>query len=305
MLRPKPLKIGDTIGLLGASSPTPPERIEPAIKAIENLGFKVIAGESCYASHGFLSGNDELRARDINNMFMNPDITGIFCIRGGYGVARLLDLIDFDMIKSNPKVFIGYSDVTALHIAINQACNLVTFHGPMPSTELYKDVDSYTMEYYFNNIFTDKPLGLIQNPEGMKMKTLVDGYCEGTITGGNLSLVVSSIGTKYEIDTREKILFLEEVDEEPYRVDRMLLQLRQSGKLDSAAGIILGYFTNCIAEEPEKSLNLIEIFEELIVPLKKPTIYDFPCGHDLPTVTLPLGGRVKLDGRTSSVYFVD
>ncbi|MFA5523063.1 MAG: LD-carboxypeptidase, partial [Tissierellales bacterium] len=249
MLRPRPLKIGDTIGLVGASSPTPYERISPAIMAMENLGFKVIAGESCYASHGFLSGKDELRARDINNMFRNPCISGVFCIRGGYGAARLLDLIDYDTIKLNPKIFIGYSDVTALHIAINQICNIITFHGPMPSTELYKDVDCYTMEYYFNNIFTNKPLDLIQNPEGMKMKVLVDGYCEGRLIGGNLSLVAASIGTKYEIDTRKKVLFLEEVDEEPYRIDRMLLQLKQSGKLESVAGIILGYFTNCKAEE--------------------------------------------------------
>ncbi len=303
MQRPKPLKIGDRIGLIGASSPTPPERIEPAIMALESLGLNVVVGESCYGSHGYLSGEDELRARDINDMFRDRTISGVFCIRGGYGSARLLDLIDFDMIRLNHKVFIGYSDVTALHIAINQACKLVTFHGPMPSTELYKDIDSYTMEYYFNNIFADSPLGLVKNPEGMKTKTLVGGNSEGILIGGNLSLVTASIGTKYEIDTRGKILFLEEVDEEPYRIDRMLLQLKQSGKLDSASGIILGYFTNCVAEEPEKSLNLMEIFEELIVPLNKPTIYDFPCGHSLPTITMPLGGRVKIDGGSSGVYF--
>jgi len=298
MLRPKPLKIGDTVGLIGTSSPTDSDRIEPSIKALEDLGLKVILGESCYASHGYLSGKDELRAKDINEMFRNPDIKGVFCIRGGYGAARLLDLIDFEIIRANPKVFVGYSDVTALHIAINQICNLVTFHGPMPSTELCKGIDSYTMEYYLMNIFGDKPLGLIQAPSTMEIRTLVNGYCEGILTGGNLSLVASSIGTKYEIDTKGKVLFLEEVDEEPYRVDRMILQLKQSGKLDSAAGIILGYFTNCIAEEPERSLSLREVFEELIVPLKKPTIYNFPCGHSLPTVTLPLGAKVIISGNS-------
>ena len=298
MLRPKPLKIGDTVGLIGTSSPTDSDRIEPSIKALEDLGLKVILGESCYASHGYLSGKDELRAKDINEMFRNPDIKGVFCIRGGYGAARLLDLIDFEIIRANPKVFVGYSDVTALHIAINQMCNLVTFHGPMPSTELCKGIDNYTMEYYLMNIFGDKPLGLIQAPSTMEIRTLVSGYCEGILTGGNLSLVASSIGTKYEIDTKGKVLFLEEVDEEPYRVDRMILQLKQSGKLDSAAGIILGYFTNCIAEEPERSLSLREVFEELIVPLKKPTIYNFPCGHTLPTVTLPLGAKVIISGNS-------
>lgn len=295
MIRPKPLKKGDTIGLIGASSPTPSERIKPAIEAMEKLGLKVIAGESCYASHGYLSGKDELRARDINRMFKNPSIAGVFCIRGGYGSARLLELLDFNIIKSNPKLFVGYSDVTALHIAFNQTCELITFHGPMPSTELYKGVDSYTMDHYLNSIFSDKPLGLIQAPKGVETKTLVGGSSEGILTGGNLSLVAASIGTKYEIDTKGKILFLEEVDEEPYRIDRMLIQLKQSGKLDSAVGIILGSWTNCIAEEPEKSLTLKEIFEELIAPLNKPTIYDFPCGHSLPSVTLPLGAKVRID----------
>lgn len=295
MIRPKPLKKGDTIGLIGASSPTPSERTKPAIEAMEKLGLKVIAGESCYASHGYLSGKDELRARDINRMFKNPSIAGVFCIRGGYGSARLLELLDFNIIKSNPKLFVGYSDVTALHIAFNQTCELITFHGPMPSTELYKGVDSYTMDHYLNSIFSDKPLGLIQAPKGVETKTLVGGSSEGILTGGNLSLVAASIGTKYEIDTKGKILFLEEVDEEPYRIDRMLIQLKQSGKLDSAVGIILGSWTNCIAEEPEKSLTLKEIFEELIAPLNKPTIYDFPCGHSLPSVTLPLGAKVRID----------
>ncbi len=305
MLRPKPLKKGDTIGLVGTSSPTPPERIKPAIEALERLGLKVIVGESCYASHGYLSGGDELRARDINSMFSNPSVKGVFSIRGGYGSARLLELLDYEMIKSNPKLFIGYSDVTALHIAFNQICNLVTFHGPMPSTELYKEVDDYTMDYYLENIFSDKPLGLIKNSESIEMKTLVGGNCEGILTGGNLSLIAASIGTKYEIDTKGKILFIEEVDEEPYRIDRMLLQLKQSGKLESASGIILGSWTNCKAEEPEKSLSLMEIFNELIVPLNKPTIYDFPCGHSLPTVTLPLGARVRIDGVSSSVCVID
>ncbi|WIV11742.1 LD-carboxypeptidase [Proteiniborus sp. MB09-C3] len=305
MLRPRPLKIGDSIGLVGASSSTPSDKIELAIKALEMLGLNVIAGESCYASYGYLSGKDDLRAKDINSMFQNPSVAGVFCIRGGYGSARLLDLIDFEMIKSNPKLFIGYSDVTALHIAFNQICKLVTFHGPMPSTELYKGLDSYTMDSYLNNIFTDRPIGLIKAPEGMEIKTLVDGECEGIITGGNLSLITASIGTKYEIDTKGKILFIEEVDEEPYRVDRMLLQLKQAGKLDSAIGIILGYFTNCIAEEPEKSLTLMDIFKELIVPLSKPTIYSFPCGHDLPTVTIPLGAKVRIARGSSGVYFLD
>lgn len=305
MIRPKPLKKGDTIGLIGPSSPTPPERIKPAIEAMENLGLNVVLGESCYATHGYLSGNDKLRAKDINTMFQNPLISGVFSIRGGYGSARILPLLDFQMIKSNPKIFAGYSDVTALHIAFNQICNMVTFHSPMPSTELYKYVDSYTMDYYINNIFSEKTLGLIKNPEDIDLKTLVKGESEGILIGGNLSLIVASIGTKYEIDTKGKILFIEEVDEEPYRIDRMLLQLKEAGKIKEAEGIILGAWTNCNAKEPEKSLTLMEIFKELIVPENKPTIYNFQCGHCLPTATIPLGSRVRIDGEKASIYVID
>lgn len=305
MIRPKPLKKGDTIGLVGTSSPTPPERIKPAIEAMETLGLNVVLGESCYATHGYLSGKDELRARDINMMFQNPSISGVFSIRGGYGSARILPLLDFQMIKSNPKIFAGYSDVTSLHIAFNQICNIVTFHSPMPSTELYNNVDSYTMDSYIDNIFSENPLGLIKNPEGIELKTLVKGEGEGILIGGNLSLLAASIGTKYEIDTKGKILFIEEVDEEPYRIDRMLLQLKEAGKLKDAEGIILGAWTNCTSKEPEKSLSLMEIFKELIAPENKPTIYNFKCGHCLPTATLPLGSRARIDGEKTSIYVID
>lgn len=296
MIRPKPLKEGDKIGLIGPCSPTPEDRIEPSIKVMKELGFKVVLGESCTGYHGFLSGSDELRASDINRMFNDKSIKGIFAIRGGYGAARLLDMLDYEMIAKNPKVFAGYSDVTTLHNVFNKKCNLITFHTPMPSTELYKGVDSYTMDYFRKNIFREEPLGVLKNPDGQEIKTLVGGKAKGKLVGGNLSLVVSSLGTPYEINTKGKILFLEDVDESPYRIDRMLLQLKQSGKFKDAAGIILGAWTNCEAEEGENSLCLIEVFEELIKPENKPTIYNLACGHCMPTMSLPLGSKVTVDG---------
>jgi muramoyltetrapeptide carboxypeptidase len=147
MIKPKPLKNGDTIGLIGPSSPTPFERIEPSIERIKELGFNVVVGESCYGVHGYLSGKDEVRAKDVNEMFRNKNIDGVWCIRGGYGTPRILDMLDYDLIRQNPKVFIGYSDITALHISINQECELVTFHGPMVSTELYRGIDDFTRDY--------------------------------------------------------------------------------------------------------------------------------------------------------------
>jgi len=301
MIRPKPLKKGDKIGLIGASSPIPQDRIEPSIKAMEDLGFEVVLGESCRGYHGFLSGSDELRAKDINDMFEDKSIKGIFAIRGGYGAARLLDMLDYNMIKKNPKVFAGYSDVTALHNVLNEKCKLITFHTPMASTEFYKGVDDYTMNYFRKNIFSDEPLGILKNPEGQEIKTLAPGKAKGKLVGGNLSLVVSSMGTPYELDTKDKILFLEDVDEYPYRIDRMLLQLKQCGKFKDAAGIILGAWTDCKANEGDNSLTLMEVFEELIKTENKPTIYNLACGHCMPTMSIPLGAIVKINGNKGEV----
>lgn len=304
MIRPKPLKKGDKIALIGASSPTPQDRIEPSIKAMEELGFEVVLGESARGYHGFLSGSDELRANDINTMFEDKSIKGIFAIRGGYGAARLLDMLDYDMIKKNPKVFAGYSDVTALHNVFNERCKLITFHTPMASTEFYKGVDEYTMNYFKKNIFSDEPLGIVKNPVDQEIKTLVSGKAKGKLVGGNLSLIASMMGTPYELDTKGKILFLEDVDESPYRIDRMLLQLKQCGKFKDAEGIILGAWTNCEPKEDENSLSLMEIFEELIIPENKPTIYNLACGHCMPTMSIPMGAKIKINTENNEIFLL-
>lgn len=296
MKRPKPLKSGDKIALIAPCGPVKQDRIELSIKSIEKLGLHVVLCESCICSRGFLAGkSDKARAEEVNSMFKNKDINGIFAMRGGYGASRILPMLDYDLIKANPKVFVGYSDVTALHIVFNQKCGFVTFHGPMASTELYKGVDDYTMNYFKKNIFSNESLGVIKNPDGESLKTLVKGNAQGILIGGNLSLLVSLIGTKYEINTRGKILFIEEVGEEPYRIDRMLLQLKQSGKFKDAAGIVLGQFTKCEPCEPEKSLTLEEIFSDLICSENKPVLCNVSCGHSVPTITLPMGAKAKIE----------
>lgn len=305
MIRPKPLKKGDKIALIGTSSPVAEERIKPAIEAMKDLGLEVVLCESATSKHGYLSGNDEIRAKDINNMFKNEDINGIFVIRGGYGSARLLDMLDYKMIKKNPKIFVGYSDVTALHNVLNNKCNLITFHGPMPSTEFYKGVDSYTMDSFKKNVFECDSSRLLINPSDQEMKTLVEGKAEGRLVGGNLTLVCSSMGTPYEIDTKGKILFLEDTGEYPFRIDRMLVQLKQCGKFKDANGIILGAWTDCKAPDPDKSLSLLEIFEELIAPENKPTIYNIACGHCLPTMTLPLGAKIRMNTKKNEIKILD
>ena len=305
MIKPKPLQQGDSVAIIAPASPTDKNLIDKCVDSLNQLGLKVVVGESCLSEHGFLSGTDDIRANDINCMFADKNIKGIFALRGGYGCARLLDLLDFKLIKKNPKIFIGYSDITALHIAINQKSKLITYHGPMISTELIKGLDEYSANYYKKFIFENDKVEELFNPEEDNLEIINNGISSGQLIGGNLSLICSSLGTKYEINTKNKILFLEEVEEVPYKIDRMLTQLKQSGKLKDANGIILGSFTNCIAPNNKKSLSLQEVFNEIISPLKKPTISNLVCGHCLPTLTLPLGSKILLDANNKKIKILE
>lgn len=304
MFTPKPLGIGSRVALIAPAGPVSPERLGPTVRAVEELGLVPIIFESCHSAHGYFAGNDQLRANDINTAFSDRCIDGIFCIRGGYGAQRLMSLIDFDMIRCNPKFFSGYSDVTALHITINQRCGFVTYHTPMASTELYNCTDEYTMDCFRKILFGER-LGELKNPDHMPMKTLVGGCARGVLTGGNLSLVSSSLGTPYEIDSRNKILFLEDVGEEPYRIDGMINHLKAAGKFRDCAGIMLGYYTDCVAEHPEKSLTLEQVFEELVTPAHKPTIMNLACGHSLPSMSLPLGKTIELNSISGKITVLD
>ena len=309
MIIPKALHPGDTVMLLSASSPTPPERLQPAIESIEKLGLNVIVGETCTAQHGNLAGSDELRARELNEAFANPKIDGIICIRGGYGATRILPKLDLQTIRQNPKVFAGYSDVTTLHIVFNQQCGFVTYHTPMPSTELYKlQDDAYTWDSFVKTI-TDTTWHdyELKNVAGEEVVTVVPGVATGQLVGGNLTLVQVSLGTPYEIDCENKILFLEDIDENTERIDRMLTQLSLAGKLQQLSGIILGGWTNCgppNPDKPENALSLETIFDELLAPLNIPIVRNVSCGHILPTMSLPLGKMVTLDATNRTITVV-
>ena len=306
---PKALKKGDTIALISASGATPQERLQPAIEAVEKLGFNVIVGETCRARHGYLAGSDALRAAELNAMFKNPEIDGIFCIRGGYGATRILPMLDLEMIKNNPKVFAGYSDVTALHIVFNQHCNFVTYHTPMPSTEFIKDkMDDYTWEYFIQSVTnTTWSDYYLENAVGEEMLTVFPGTATGKLVGGNLTLVAASLGTPYEIDLAGKILFLEDIDENVQRIDRMLTQLKLSGKLDEVAGILLGAWTDCgpmDTKNPENNLTLETVIDEILTPLNVPLLMNVTCGHVLPTMSLPLGKTVTMDATKKTIHVV-
>ncbi len=296
MITPKPLYKGARIAIVAPASGLKvvgeerEEKLKQCVAVLAELGLEAVLYPTCRTGYGYLGGTDEERAKDIMDAFTDPAIDGIFCLRGGYGVQRMLDLLDFEQIKENPKWFAGYSDITALHIALNQICDLVTYHAPMPSTEMIgENFDAYSKEWLHKAMF-----GGLQGelPSYTKCETMNGGKAKGILCGGNLSLVSSSLGTPYEIDTKDKILFLEDLNELPYRVDGMINHMRLAGKFEDCAGIVMGYYTDC---EPEDTvMTLKQIFKDLL-PKDKPVILDYTCGHDLPTMTLPLGKMAELD----------
>ena len=225
-------------------------------------------------------------------MFLDPNVDMILCVRGGYGTMRILPLIDFNIIKQNPKIFAGFSDITTFLNNIALKCNLTTFHSPMCNSNFY---DEYTLKSFLDTLMLGYTPFIIKNPEGSSITSLSEDSPTGQLIGGNLSLICSTIGTPFEIDTKDKILFIEEIGEEPYKIDRMLTHLLLSGKLQNCAGIILGQFTNCKLPHYERSLTLEQVIEDRVLSLNKPTLINLQSGHSYPKLTLPIGAKVKMD----------
>lgn len=296
MIRPKPLKPGDRLAVLCGSSPTSltPEMLAANVRAMD---LEPVLYPSATAKHGYLSGNDAVRAADLNAAFADDSIKGIVTTRGGYGFHRVLPLLDWKTIKKHPKFFGGYSDVTAMLCALNKICGMEAYHMPMVGAWGTPDndpLDGFSMDFVKAMLFGQTID--YENPVDYPRNTLVAGKAKGRLVGGNLSLIAASLGTPYEIDTRGKILFIEEVNEPPYKVDGMLTNLRNAGKLDDAAGILLGAFTDCEEkDEPKTGLQLLQVFEELIAPAGKPTIMGVRCGHCTPTLSLPMGRAFRMD----------
>ncbi|MCL1996692.1 MAG: LD-carboxypeptidase [Defluviitaleaceae bacterium] len=290
MTIPSPLKPGDKVGLIAPAGPLPKDAEEQACRAIKKLKLVPVIGKYANQSTGYLAGNDHQRAWDFNNMFADNEIKGIICLKGGYGTIRILNKIDWSLPIKNPKVFVGYSDITALHIALNQRCGLVTYHGPMAAIELIKEIDEASFTSLENHIFGKKNDTYCFNLGEYPIKTIVKGSFSGRLTGGNLATIVSTLGTPYEINTVGAVLFLEDIDEPPYKIDRMITQMEQCGKFKELAGIVLGDFTDADCNRLPID-HIAHIMESLGVPC----VYGLPCGHTLPNITLPLGVTAKWD----------
>jgi len=301
IIKPPKLKEGDKLGLITPGSYISVEEKEESIKNLKELGFEVEFSDKLMLMNGYFSGNDKERADDINEMFERDDIKGIVCARGGYGCVRTLPHINYEVIKENPKVLIGYSDVTALLYGIYKKTRLVTFHGPV-------GISTYTdfSKKYFKRVLIDpeNELELTSSSSGNNENiygttTIISGTASGELVGGNLSIVVSLIGTEYDIDTKGKIIFLEEYIEEPYRIDRMLTQMIQAGKFDDAAGIALGVFRKCESKEENpsfsNSFNLMEVLKDRLSNLKIPVVFGLSFGHVKDKFTIPFGIKAELD----------
>ena len=309
---PSRLKPGDTIGLVTPATFLTEAQLRSAIASLEKLGFKVRYSPNMLVRKGFLAGTDEQRAEDINQMFGDDSIDGIMCGRGGYGSARILPLLDYDLIRNNPKVFIGFSDITAMLYGIYGQAGLVCFHGPV-GTSNYIGITTD----YFQKLLVDPPAQVVYDNRGVKpdidvevneegieveiekkleLLTLSPGVAEGELIGGNLSLISMLCGTDYDLDLRGKIVFIEDVGEAPYRIDRMLTQLLLAeGKLPAAAGVLLGVFSGCEADDLERSLSLAQVLQDRLAGLGIPVLYGLSFGHISQNMTLPFGIRARLD----------
>lgn len=317
-IKPPALRPGDTVALLAPAGSVSKKKVGEAARNIEKRGYRVRIFPNAYGARGYLAGDDSSRAKDLNMAFGDPEVRMILCLRGGYGSPRILPLIDFDRIRKNPKIFVGYSDITALLIAIRQKAGLVTFHGPMAMADFSGKwgLAPFSAKHFWSLLeMPENPrrvdAALYSDwggspPKKMPVpRTLAPGVAEGKLIGGNLSTLVALMGTPYEIDTRDAILVLEDVNEEPFRIDRMLCQLEMSGKLRECRGVVLGGFTRCVPKNKRPSLKVEEVIDDYLGGLGVPVLTNYPSGHLPQQATLPIGSMVRLDADARTLSLLE
>lgn len=283
MIHPPPLELGDTIAIVAPASWC--EGVEECAEKLKERGFQIKLPKNLHKRVGYLAGSDQERADALMEAWKDPNVKAIWCIRGGYGSGRILDLLDYTYIREHPKIFIGMSDITALHTAIGQEADLVTFLGPVAKHSFDGELDVW-------QVIQEGGVGPIRNP--MECETIVPGVGEGELVGGNLALISAHVGTPWQLKTEGKILLLEDVGEKVYRLDRMLNQLKQAGMIDNLAGVILASWDDC--EVGEEGWTVRQVIEDYFSNASYPVISGFPSGHIEGQVTLPLRCQYRLDG---------
>lgn len=301
-----PLRIGDTVALIAPGSPIKEEKFFNALENLKTLGLQPKYSNVIFKKNGFLAGSDQERVNEIHSYFEDPQIKAIWCLRGGYGCTRILPMLDYKLIKRNKKIFIGYSDVTALLYAFNKKSDLTCFHGPVLISQIFTPFTLQNVrellfqEKKFHTFKHDYQSDLSQRQEFMIFK---EGLASGKLLGGNLTLMNSLIGTKYNQSYKDKIVFIEEVGEKPYRIDRMFTQLFQSTDIKKCRGMILGIFNDCEPKEGEFSYSLKETLFQNLQNLNIPVFYGFPFGHVSDITTFPIGIEATMNSKNMTIEF--
>lgn len=313
LIRPRALRPGDTVGLVTPATEVPdPERLALAESTIKHFDLRMKRGRNVGKRFGTYRESVAARIDDLHSMFRDPEVKAVFCIRGGYASAHLLDRIDYDLVRRNPKIFIGYSDITAMHLAINRHSRLVTFHGPVVLSRF----TDYTQKHFRKALFETQPIGKVTNPPEPNelrpahlLRTVRPGTASGPLIGGNLSLIAATLGTPYEIETSGRILFIEDVEEQAYSIDRMLTHLRLAGKFDRVAGVIWGECQDCGPRNYQPStaspFTVGEVVDNILGDLKVPVLSGLTIGHTNDQLTLPLGVAATLDATAGTLEITD
>jgi len=300
IVKPNRLPRNARLGLVAPASPIyDPSDFDQMIESLTELGYELVLGEHVKDRNGYLAGKDEDRVADVHAMFADNTIDGILCIRGGYGSNRILDLIDFEVISANPKPFIGFSDITSLHMAILKKTGLVTFHGPVGKS----DWNMFTTNSW-NSVLIEGENPTFEVPDDQEDAFLINpGTSRGHLLGGNLTVLTSLIGSDYLPDFNGAILFLEDVGEDVYRVDRMFSQLKLAGILDQISGLVFGKCTNCSAGG--NSLSLKEALEGYLNPLNIPAFYGAMISHEEQNITLPVGIQAEINADKKTIQLLE
>ncbi len=311
LIKPRRLQPGDLVGIIAPGGHTSDGALAKAVANVESLGLRVRLGNNVNYVYGNYGGTVAQRLEDLHGMFLDPEIKAVWAIRGGSGCISLLEHIDYQLIRAHPKILIGYSDITALHLALLRHAGLVTFHGPVASSTfseysvtqlqnvLMTPHDSYTIP-----MSADNAQKALEQPN-YAIRTVHDGIATGRLIGGNLSLVAALAGTPYAADFHDAILYLEEVNEEPYRVDRMMTQLQLSQGFRHAAAVMLGIFENCEATDGESALTLDETVDQHLLPLTRPAVAGYSFGHIRNQFTIPVGLRARLDTAAQTLTLLE
>ncbi len=299
---PQRLKKGDTIGIAASAGPIHDKKeVQEFQTILHQLGYKTKLGKNVFGQHGYFSASDEERASEFMELISDNEVQGIFFIRGGWGCARILDLLDFEIIARNAKVIMGFSDITALLNAITHKTGLVTFHGPGGNSTW----NNYSVNYIKQLLHEGEKVVFQNAASDRSIISYARGKSEGILYGGNLSVLCGMIGSNYLPDWYGKILFLEDVGEEPYRIDRMLTQLKLAGIFNQISGLVLGNFRKCTPEDPERSFTLEEVFEQHFLSEKFPVFYGAQIGHVRNKFTVPVGVNVRINADLGTIELLE